>query len=126
MTEDAGELDASGCPDGLEQWVFDLESKVPDPRAVRYRDRKNGIITAYRDEQEAGFLMFGLGPGTTVPFTRIDTYEDFRCRGCATQLVEALRDAYPDLAVVDGGNGNSVDGDAVLATWRARGLVGDA
>lgn len=120
MTDESGPF----CPECIKPLTFDVDANPPDRNAPKLRDRKNSIVKAMYDGQPAGFVIYGLGPAAgTISITRIETEEEFRCRGCATQMLSALQDAFPDLRIVDGGNCNSTIGDLVLGKWLAAGSM---
>jgi hypothetical protein len=114
------------CPEGLEKYEFEVDANPPDPDAPNIRDRKNSSVKAKYRGVDAGHLDYGIGPWPgTVSITRMETYDPFKCRGCATQMREALQAAFPDLRIVDGGNSNEPVGDVVLDKWRDQGVISD-
>ncbi len=105
---------------------FEIEIQRPDPSAEKMRLRRGGMVLAFYQGTEAGVLTYGVGPGDTVQIVNIETHDPFKCRTCATQMTRALKEAFPHLRVVDGGNSNSESGNAVLRKFRDAGLVGEA
>lgn len=82
------------------RFQFDIDVQLPDPNHAQNRHRRSAMVIASRDNVEAGVLAYGVGPGQTLRITRMETYEAFRRQGCATQMVQALKAAYPDLSVI--------------------------
>lgn len=117
--------DASNPCEGMDKWQFDVVVHKPNPKSKSNHARKNGIANSSYEGVPAGYLMYGVGPGNFVLITKMETYEPFQCRGCATQMRDELQAAFPDLTVADGGNANSEAGDAVLGKWLASGEIGE-
>lgn len=100
---------------------FRYEVDPPNPDAETLAGRKQGTVTAFLDDVEAGYLAFGVGPGEgVVSVTRVETHERFRRQHCATGMAYALRDAYPACRIIDGGGSNSEVGDLLRAALEAQ------
>jgi len=69
---------------------------MPDPAASDIKRRKTGLVEASWDGVTVSRLFFGLrNDGEIVEITYQMTEPDYRRKGFAASLVQALADAYP-------------------------------
>jgi hypothetical protein len=113
-----------GCPEDLPKLEFNVVVDEPDPDAPDVASQKKSKVTATYNGEAAGELEYGFVINDVL-ITRMKTVEKYQCRGCATQMIEALIAHYPDREVKDGGNSNEPVGDVVLTRWRENGILRD-
>lgn len=118
------EIYPDGCPDDLPKLKFDVVVNEPDPDSPDVVQRKTSSVVATYEGKPAGELLYGF-VFEVAHITRMKTVEEFQCRGCATQMIEALIAHYPNRDVKDGGSANEPVGDVVLTRLRDKGILKD-
>jgi hypothetical protein len=104
---------------------FEYTVTRPNPGADFPRLRKQGSVDGYHGKDQGCFLTFSISStfDDTIEIESVKTHEPYRCKGCAKGLVDALRDAYPGLDIIDGLGTNSCEGDRFVAAMIAKGKM---
>ncbi len=93
-----------------------LEFEVVDDRSPK---RQMLIARMPGNPDPVGTLKFGWGAGPgVIRTTAYATADGYRRKGIATKLAYEMFRRYPNTEIVEGGGGNTEDGDALLESLR--------